>query len=153
MPSETIGCDKSGRGGGGEAQRVVCTLRTTSSRIKPSEADNASKGNLGMVEMCTEGEYGAARKPLGRIELSGTIPAPAAEAFEARTVERVSKGGRDATINCVCSVCAGVMFMGRRIRIDNVNDVFETLFLHQPESLVCVFDSGCCAILRVFLPG
>ena len=50
--------------------------------------------------------------PLGRIEVSGTIPVPAAEVVEARTVERVSKDDRDAAINCVCSVYTGVMGTG-----------------------------------------
>ena len=50
--------------------------------------------------------------PLGRIELSGTIPAPAAEVVDASVVERVGKSGGGRTINCVCSVCAGVMVMG-----------------------------------------
>ena len=101
-----------------------CTWRMTSSRIKRSEADNASEGNLGIVEMSAEGGDGAARTPLG---LSGTIPAPAADVFETRTVKRVGKGGKDATLNCVCSVCP-------------VDVVVETL--HQPQSFVGVTNSG-----------
>ena len=84
----------------------------TSSRIKRSEGDNASECNLGIDEGCVEVLAGATSVPLGRIELSGTIPAPAAEVVDASVVERVGKGGGGRTINCVCSVCAGVIFIG-----------------------------------------
>lgn len=78
--------------------------RKTSSRIKVSEADNESESNLG-IKRAQTGETGAVRKSLRR--RSGTVPAPAAEVFKARIVEREDKGGRDSTSNCVCSVCAG----------------------------------------------
>ena len=84
----------------------------TSSRIKRSEGDNASEVNFGIDEGCAEVLDGAMSVPLGRIELSGTIPAPAAEVVDASVVERVDKSGGGKTINCVCSVCAGVMVIG-----------------------------------------
>ena len=60
--------NKSCLGGSEEAQCVVCTRRMAWSRVKWSGADNASEGNLGVVEMFAKGRDGAARKPLGRIE-------------------------------------------------------------------------------------
>ena len=84
----------------------------TSSRIKRSEEDNASEVNFGIDEGCAGVSDGATSVPLGRIELSGTIPAPAAEVLDASVVERVVKSGGARTINCVCSVCAGVMVIG-----------------------------------------
>ena len=84
----------------------------TSSRIKRSEGDNASEVNFGIDEGCAEVLDGAASVPLERIELSGTIPAPAAEVVDATVVERVGKSGGGRTMNYVCSVCAGVMVMG-----------------------------------------
>jgi hypothetical protein len=84
----------------------------TSSRIKRSEGDNASECNLGMDEGCAEVLDGATSVLLGRIELSGTIPAPAAEVVDASVVERVDGSGGGRVANCVCSVCAGVMVIG-----------------------------------------
>ena len=84
----------------------------TSSRMKRSEGDNTSEVNFGIVGVCAEVVGGAANVPLGRIELSGTIPAPAADVVDATAVERVGKGVGGRTMNCVCSVCAGVMVMG-----------------------------------------
>jgi hypothetical protein len=84
----------------------------TSSRIKRSEGDNASEVNFGMGEGCVGVLDGATSVPLGRIELSGTIPAPAAEVVDASVVERVVKSGGGRGINCVCSVCAGVRVIG-----------------------------------------
>ena len=80
----------------------------TSSRIKRSEGDNASEGNFGIDERRVEVVDGATSVPLGRIELSGTIPAPAAEVVDASVVERVIKGGMCGAINCVCSASSGV---------------------------------------------
>ena len=78
----------------------------TSSRIKRSEGDNASEGNGGTGRLGVGVLDGAASVLLGRIELSRTIPAPAAEVVDASVVERVDKGGGGRTTNCVCSVCA-----------------------------------------------
>ena len=77
----------------------------TSSRIKRSEGDNASECDLGTDEGCAEVLDGATSVSLGRIELSGTIPAPAAEVVDASVVERVDKGGgppRTLRNNRVC---------------------------------------------------
>jgi hypothetical protein len=84
----------------------------TSSRIKRSEGDNASEGNCEMGEGCVGVLDEATSVPLGRIELSGTIPAPAVEVVGASVVERVVKSGGGGGINCVCSVCAGVRVRG-----------------------------------------
>ena len=78
----------------------------TSSRMKRSEV------NFGIGGVCAEVVDGAASVPLGRIELSGTIPAPATEVVDATVVARVGKSGGGRTMNCVYSVCAGVMAMG-----------------------------------------
>ena len=85
----------------------------TSSRMKRSEGDNASEVNFGIGGVCAEVVDGAASVPLRRIELSGTIPAPAAEVVDATVVERVDKSDGGRTMNCVCSVCTGVMVMGK----------------------------------------
>ena len=84
----------------------------TSSRMKRSEGENESEVNFGIDGVCAEVVDGAASVPLGRIELSGTIPAAAAEVVDATVVARVDKSGGGRTMNCVCSVCAGVMVMG-----------------------------------------
>jgi hypothetical protein len=84
----------------------------TSSRIKRSEGDSVSEGNVGMGEGCVGVVGGATNVPLGRIELPGTIPAPAVEVVDASVVERVVKSGGGRGRNCVCSVCAGVRVIG-----------------------------------------
>ena len=71
----------------------------TSSRMKWSEGENASEVNLGTDGLCAGGGDGAASVSLGRIELSGTIPAPAAEVIGATVVERVGKGVGGGAIN------------------------------------------------------
>ena len=80
--------------------------------MKRSEGDNASEVNFGIDGVRAEVLDGATSVPLGRIELSGTILAPAAEVVDASVVERVDKSGGGKTINCVCSVCAGVIVIG-----------------------------------------
>ena len=80
--------------------------------MKWSEGENASEVNFRIGGVCAEVVVGAASVPLGRIELSGTIPAPAAEVVGATVVERVDKSVGGGAIKCVCSVCAGVMVIG-----------------------------------------
>ena len=84
----------------------------TSTRMKRSEGDNASEVNFGIDGVCVEVVDRAVSVPLGRIELSRTIPAPAAEVVDATVVERVDKSVGGGAMKCVCSVCAGVMVMG-----------------------------------------
>ena len=61
----------------------------TTSRMKRSEGDNASEWNVRMGGMCA-----------------------AAEGIDAAVVERVGKGVIGGAMNCICSVCAGVMVIG-----------------------------------------
>ena len=76
----------------------------TSSRMKLSEGDNASEGNLGTGGVREELVEGKVSLPPGRIGLSRGVPVPAAEVLGATVVERVGKGVVGGARNCVCSV-------------------------------------------------